>query len=131
MPKDIYSEFWYNMVALKMVAEKEMKTTTEESFESVVGQASELVIADFYSQSCKPCLLMHSDLEELEREYDGRMKLVRVDIAESVDLASRYSVVSTPTIIMFAGGKPVTRILGYLTRRDLKEKIEEQLKQIA
>ena len=90
LPKDIYSEFWYNMVALKMVAEKEMKTTTEESFESVVGQASELVIADFYSQSCKPCLLMHSDLEELEREYDGRMKLVRVDIAESVDLASRY-----------------------------------------
>jgi thioredoxin 1 len=119
------------MAALQVMAETEMKTTNAESFENVVGQASELVIADFYSRNCKPCLLMQSDLEELEREYDGRLKLLRVDVTESNDLATQYSVISTPTLIMFAGGKPVTRLLGYLTRRDLREKIEEQLRNIS
>jgi thioredoxin 1 len=119
------------MAALRMTAEKEMKTTSNEIFESIVGQTSELVIADFFSRNCKPCLLMQSDLEELEHEYDGRLKLLRVDVKESNDIAKQYSVVSTPTIIMFAGGKQLTRILGYLTRHDLKEKIEEQLRNIS
>ncbi len=119
------------MAALRTMAEIEMKTTDNENFESVVGQASELVIADFYSRNCVPCKLMQADLEELEREYGGRLKLLRVDVTESNALAVQYSVVSTPTLIMFAGGKPLTRILGYLTRHDLKEKIEEQLRNIA
>jgi thioredoxin 1 len=71
---------------------------------------------------------MKPDLDELEKEYGERLRVVRVDVNEHKEFAERFSVVSTPTIVMFSGGKPALRVLGYATRLDLKQKIEELLK---
>jgi len=130
--EDFYFEKWYNATLMKTVkmAESE-KQISAESFDKIIDSEKGLVVAEFYSINCVPCKLMQGDLEAIDKEYSGKMNLIRVDVTSNRELAERYSVVSTPTIIMFAEKKPVYRILGYLSRHDLKERIEEQLKQIA
>ncbi len=118
------------MVTVKNMG-KAAKPISSDVFECSVNQTEGLVIVEFYSENCRFCSLMRLELEELAKEYEGAIALIRVNVTENSDIAISHSVVSTPTIIMFAGGKPVTRILGYITRHDLKEKIDEQLKLIA
>lgn len=105
-----------------------MKLIKKSSFEAVVEKAGKPVIVSFVSPDCKPCNLMKPDLEALEKEYGGLLSMARVDVAEDAEIAERFSVVSTPTIIMFSGGKPVLRVVGYATRHDLKQKIDNLLK---
>ncbi len=121
---------WYNMVTVKNV-EKAAKPISADVFECSINQAAGLVIVEFYSENCRFCSLMRLELEELAKEYEGSLTLMRIDVSENNEIAMSHSVVSTPTIIMFAGGKPVARVLGYITRHDLKGKIDEQLKLIA
>jgi thioredoxin 1 len=120
----------FSVKTAKPMAEKKKEQFNADAFDSLLGEGPRLVVAEFFSKNCVPCKLMRADLEEIDREYSGRLNLVRINVANSAELAARFSVVSTPTIIMFAGGKPVSRILGYLSRHDLKDRIDEQLKQI-
>ncbi len=71
---------------------------------------------------------MAPDIEELEKEYGDDVVFLRVDTSVDTELAARLSVVSTPTLILFVDGAPVLRMVGYVTKTDIRRKVDEQLK---
>lgn len=105
-----------------------MDTIGEKDFQQRVEASSTPVLISFYSQKCKPCAIMAPDIEELKEEYGGAVEFLRIEAAAEPELASRLSVVSTPTLILFVDGAPVLRMVGYVTKTDIRQKVDEQLK---
>ncbi|HOY62159.1 MAG TPA: thioredoxin family protein [bacterium] len=108
-----------------------MKSLTKENFESEALNAPIPVIVIFMAGGCKPCELMRSDLEEIEKAFAGKVSMRHVEVEGNEELADRCSVIQTPTIIMFAGGKQALQVIGYNTRRDLEDKIGKKLNEIS
>ncbi len=81
-------------------------------FEAEVLTSPVPVIVDFWAPWCKPCKAIEPHLESLAAEWDGRMRLVRVNVDEEAGIAARYGVLSLPTVILFAGGEPKETVYG-------------------
>ncbi len=100
---------------------------TERTFTQDVIEASVPVVVDFWAAWCGPCRLIAPVVEELAGAYDGRVKFVKLDVDENPGLAARYNVMSIPTLGVFRGGKMVDRIIGYMPKTDLMQRIERAL----
>lgn len=100
---------------------------TERTFTQDVIEAPVPVVVDFWAAWCGPCRLIAPVVEELAGAYDGRVKFVKLDVDENPDLAVGYNVMSIPTLGVFRGGKMVDRIIGYMPKTDLMQRIEAAL----
>lgn len=82
------------------------------TFESAVLASPLPVIVDFWAPWCKPCDAIEPHLRELAREWDGRVRLVRVNVDDETGLSARYGVLALPTVILFSGGEPRATVHG-------------------
>ena len=90
--------------------------------------ASELpVLADFYSDSCIPCKRMSPILSQLEEEYTGRVKIVKINTNFEKELVERFSIAAAPTLILFKSGQELARIRGAAKKDEIKELIDKAL----
>lgn len=105
-------------------------SVTEETFEREVLKADLPVLTDFWAAWCAPCRLIAPIIEELAGEYEGRLKVAKVDVDANPDLASRYSVRSIPTLAVFKGGQLVERIVGYVPKTELKRQVDVALRSL-
>lgn len=101
------------------------------SFERDVLASSLPVIVDFYAEWCPPCFAMAELLEELSREYAGKVRFIRVDVDENEELAERYDVATIPTLAFFCGGELVDGVVGVISREALTKKLEALLQRCA
>jgi thioredoxin 1 len=101
--------------------------TTDAAFEADVLVADVPVLVDFTAPWCRPCRAIEPLLRELEREHDGRLRLVRLDIDSNLGVPARYGVLSLPTVMLFRGGEPVETIHGLQARRRYAEAVERVL----
>jgi thioredoxin 1 len=97
---------------------------TEQSFEREVLNTELPVLADFWAAWCEPCRMIAPIVEELARDYEGRLKVAKIDVDQNPDLASRYGIMSIPTLAVFKDGQVVSRIVGYAPKAELKRHIE-------
>jgi thioredoxin len=81
-------------------------------FEQQVLASAVPVMVDFWAPWCKPCEAIEPHLHGLADEWDGRVRLVRVNVDEESALSARYGVLSLPTVILFAGGEPRATVHG-------------------
>src|SRR6267143_1303641 len=100
---------------------------TDQNFEATVGGAEQLVLLDFWATWCAPCKMLRPVVEELAAEYAGRVTVAELDVDANPQTASRFSVLSIPSLILFRGGKPADRIVGYKPKAYLKQKIDAVL----
>lgn len=100
---------------------------TESSFEAEVLKADVPVLADFWADWCAPCRLLAPVVDDLAREYAGRLKVVKVDVDESRRLAIDYGIMSIPTLVLFKNGKLAGRFVGYMPKVELKQLLETAL----
>jgi len=100
---------------------------TDATFDAEVIESPIPVLVDFTAPWCHPCKAIEPFLVELEREHEGRLRLVRLDIDENLGVPSRYGVLSLPTVIVFVGGEPVETILGLQPRRRYAEAVARVL----
>ncbi len=97
----------------------------ESNFNTEVLQSTLPVLVDFWAPWCGPCRSMAPVIEELAREYDGRVKVAKVNVDENKTLAGSYGVMSIPTLIIFNSGKIVDTIVGFNPKTTLAKKLDK------
>jgi thioredoxin 1 len=99
---------------------------TDNNFQAEVLDSTEPVLVDFWAPWCGPCRVVHPILEELSGERDD-VKIVSLNIDENQETASRYQVMSIPTMIVFKAGEPAKTIVGAMPKKRLEQELEPAL----
>lgn len=92
----------------------------KDNFESTV-KAEKLAIVDFYSDSCIPCKKLNPILGDLEDESEGKLKVYKVNVNFDSEIAEKYEVLSTPTLILFKNGEEADRKTGFQSKETLED----------
>ena len=96
-------------------------------FPEEVLKFSAPVLVDFWAAWCGPCRMVAPVLEEIAGEYEGKIKVVKVNVDECGETAQRYGVMSIPTMMLFKNGEPVETIVGFRPKEALSEIIDKVL----
>lgn len=99
----------------------------DSNFNQIVLQSKIPVLVDFWAAWCAPCLMVAPVVEELVEEYDGRVNFVKLDVDQNPRTASQYGIMSIPTLLIFKNGAPVSNIVGFRPKADLKQSLEAVL----
>ncbi len=99
----------------------------DSSFKSEVTDSQMPVLVDFWAPWCGPCKMVAPVLEELAKEYEGKVKVVKLNIDENQGTATEYGVRSIPTLILFKDGKECERMIGVQSKDNLKQMIDKVL----
>jgi len=99
----------------------------DSNFEKDVLQAKTPVLVDFWAQWCGPCRMVAPVVEELAQEYEGRVSFGKVDVDRNPKIASQYGIMSIPTLLVFKDGKPITNIVGFRPKAELKQSLDAVL----
>jgi thioredoxin 1 len=106
---------------------KNIVQVTDQNFETTVADSIQLVLVDFWATWCAPCKMLKPVVEELATEYQGRVVVAELDVDANPITASKFSVLSIPSLILFRAGKPAERIVGYKPKAYLRQKIDAVL----
>jgi len=97
---------------------------TDENFDSEVLNSNVPVLVDFWAPWCGPCKMMSPIIEELAKEYEGKeIKIGKLNVDEAPQSASKFQVMSIPTLMIFKDGKPVEQMVGVQDKSALSEKL--------
>jgi thioredoxin 1 len=100
---------------------------TDSNFDRTVLKADKPVLVDFWATWCKPCQMVAPIVEELAKEYDGRVKFVKLDVDQNPKTATKYKVMSIPTLLVFKKGQPVSHLVGFRPKNELKRVLDAAL----
>ncbi len=106
--------------------ESKIVHVTIENFEEEVLNSSKLVLLDFYATWCGPCQRLSPVLEEISNE-ENKVKIIKINEAENEELMEKYNVNMFPTIIIVKDGEEQERIVGYVEKETLKQKVKENI----
>ncbi|BAT71413.1 thioredoxin [Thermosulfidibacter takaii ABI70S6] len=102
-------------------------TLTEENFDKEVLQSDVPVLVDFWATWCAPCRMIAPVIDAIAEEYEGRLKVGKVNVDENSQLAIRYGIRAIPTLILFKEGKVVEQLVGVQPKDTIKSIIERHI----
>lgn len=102
-------------------------TLSSENFEAEVIKSQLPVLVDFWAEWCVPCKMIAPMVEEIAKTYSGKLKVGRVNVDDEGDLASQYSILSIPTLLVFKGGELVQRQVGAVSKPAMEGLFKEYL----
>ena len=94
------------------------------NFEQVVLKETKPVLVDFWATWCSPCRMIAPVVEELATEYEGKAVITKLDVDKSPKTASKYGIMSIPTLIVFKNGNPQSHIVGFRPKSELKKNLD-------
>ena len=99
----------------------------EQNFEQEVINSDIPVLVDFWAPWCGPCKMLMPVVEELANEFDGKIKVGKINTDENMSLSSKYQITSIPCLIIFKNGKAINKMVGFRPKNDIKKEIENVL----
>ncbi|MBI4546349.1 MAG: thioredoxin [Ignavibacteriae bacterium] len=99
----------------------------DSNFQTEVLNADKPVLVDFWAIWCGPCKMIAPFVEELAKEYNGKLKVAKMDVDANPRTAMQYGIRSIPTLMVFKGGQVVEQIIGAVPKRHLVEKVAPHL----
>jgi thioredoxin 1 len=99
-------------------------TLTQDNFAQQVSQSSTPVLVDFWAEWCGPCKMIAPLLDELADEYQGKVKIGKVNIDEQQALATQYGIRAIPTLLLINKGQVTEQMVGAKSKRDLKASLD-------
>jgi thioredoxin 1 len=107
----------------------EIISLSEQSWKDEVINSEFPVVVDFWAEWCAPCHMITPILEELNKEYEGKIKVGRLNVDENPTIAGEYRIMGIPTLLFFRSGKLVDKVVGVVPKKALQDKIEMILKE--
>jgi len=104
-----------------------ISNVNQDSFQKAVLDSQKPVLVDFWAPWCGPCRAVAPVVEELAKDYKGKVEFAKLNVDEAPFVASKYGVMSIPTIIVFKEGKPVQHAIGYQPKDQLKKLLDSAL----
>jgi thioredoxin 1 len=101
----------------------EISYVTEDDFQEEVLDSSLPVLVDFTATWCGPCKMLDPIVKQLAQEWDGKMKVVKLDVDQNSMIAMQYQVMGVPTLMLFSNGEPQQRLTGYQPKERIVSKI--------
>ncbi len=99
----------------------------DSNFDQTVLQAKTPVLVDFWAEWCGPCRMVAPIVEELAVEYEGRVSFTKLDVDQNPKTASKYGIMSIPTLLIFKDGNPISNIVGFRPKAELKRSLDDVL----
>jgi len=90
-----------------------------------------LVLVDFWAPWCGPCRMIAPVLEHIAKDYAGRARILKLNVDENPATASKYGIMSIPTMVIFSSGKPADTIVGFVPKQSIEAKLDAALSRMA
>jgi len=100
---------------------------TNDNFDAEVLKSDVPVLVDFWAEWCRPCHMIAPIVEELAGEYNGKLKVVKLDVDSNGSIAQQYKILSIPTILIFKNGEVAAQVVGAVPKKELVQNIDKVL----
>jgi thioredoxin 1 len=100
---------------------------TDDSFEKEVLQSPDPVLVDFWAPWCGPCRMLTPIVEELSKEYEGKVKVAKLNTDDNPNAATKFNISAIPTMLFFKGGKVEHQMVGVHSKADIKKMLDEMV----
>ncbi len=98
---------------------------TMANFDAEVEQSTVPVLLDFWAEWCMPCRMIGPHIDELAKTYAGKIKIGKVNVDNESDLASKFNIISIPTLVVFKDGKPYKQKVGALPKHEIENMFKD------
>ena len=104
-----------------------VQDVTDQSFENEVLQSNEPVLVDFWAAWCAPCRMLAPTIDEIANEYEGRAKVMKLNVDDNTETSSKYNIKGIPTLLLFKEGQLKDQLTGAASKAQIAQMIEAQL----
>jgi thioredoxin 1 len=104
-----------------------IQLTSDAAFDSDVLQADKPVLVDYWAEWCGPCKMIAPILDEVSKDYDGRLKIAKMNVDENRDVPAKFGIRGIPTLMLFKGGQLAATKVGALSKAQLTAFIDSHL----
>jgi thioredoxin 1 len=105
----------------------DMQPVNEADFQTEVLDAAQPVLVDFWATWCQPCKMLDPLVKQLANDWQGKVKVVKLNADENPEITAKYGVMGLPTLLLFKNGEPVERLIGYQNKEKLVNKLSPHL----